>query len=155
MVNTKILLSVVIVLLIGVAAATYHVTTTTPGLWQPTTSQGDQKSADQGTSTQSGSQQSGTQTGSQSGTQTQSGTSSQVSQSGNGESDVGISTTEAKSLAKTHIGLADATAGTPILKLINGKKVYVVPVIYNGKQAGEIWIDAQTGKCIGGAGGAP
>jgi hypothetical protein len=38
---------------------------------------------------------------------------------------------------------------------MNGTKVYIVPVIYGGKQAGEIWINAQTGKNIGGAGGAP
>jgi hypothetical protein len=147
MVNTKILLSVVIVLLIGVAAATYHVTTTTPGFWQPTTSQDNQKSTDQGTSTPS--------EGSQ--TQTQSGTTSTVSQdaNSNGGSTVDISATKAKVIAQKYIEQDGATAGTPILKKMNGKQTYIVPVNMNGKQVGEIWIDAQTGENIGGAGGAP
>ena len=33
--------------------------------------------------------------------------------------------------------------------------VYIVPVIINGKNVGEIDIDANTGKNIGGAGGSP
>lgn len=150
MVNTKILLSVVIVLVIGVAAATYQVTTTNQGLWQPTTSQDTQQSSsDQGTTQSEGSQ-----------TQTQSGTASTVSQgtdsNANGGSSVKISSSEAKSIVQNkYIEQAGATAGTPTLKTINGEKVYIVPVIYKGKQAGEIWIDAQTGKNIGGAGGAP
>jgi hypothetical protein len=37
---------------------------------------------------------------------------------------------------------------------MDGKKVYVVPVTIDDKQ-GEVWIDAQTGENIGGAGGAP
>ena len=148
MVNTKILLSVVIVLLIGVAAATYHVTTTTPGLWQPTTSQDNQQSSDQGTTTPSDGSQ----------TQTQSGTTSTGSHtsSSNGGSSVKISASEAKSLVQNnYIEQDGATAGTPILKKMNGKQTYIVPVNMNGKQVGEIWIDAQTGKNIGGAGGAP
>jgi uncharacterized membrane protein YkoI len=144
MVNTKILLSVVIVLLIGVAAASYQMTTNTPGLWQPTTSQ-DQKSSDQVTSTQS--------EGSQSGTQSE--TTSTGSQTANGGSSVEISITKAKSIAQNYIEQPGATAGTPKLKTMNGTKVYIVPVIYKGEQAGEIWIDAKTGKNVGGAGGAP
>lgn len=149
MVNTKILLSIVIVLLIGVAAATYQVTTTTPGLWQPTTSQDNQQSTDQGTSTPS--------EGSQ--TQTQSGTTSTVSQDANsnpnGGSNVAISVTKAKLIAQKYIQQDGATAGTPKLKTMNGKQTYIVPVNLNGDQVGEIWIDAQTGENIGGAGGAP
>jgi uncharacterized membrane protein YkoI len=144
MVNTKILLSVVIVLLIGVAAASYQITTNTPGLWQPTTSQ-DQKSSDQVTSTQS--------EGSQSGTQSE--TTSTGSQTANGGSSVGISITKAKSIAQNYIEQPGAAAGTPKLQTMNGTKVYIVPVIYKGEQAGEIWIDAKTGKNVGGAGGAP
>jgi uncharacterized membrane protein YkoI len=144
MVNTKILLSVVIVLLIGVAAASYQITTNTPGLWQPTTSQ-DQKSPDQATSTQS--------EGSQSGTPSE--TTSTGSQTANGGSSVAISITKAKSIAQNYIEQPGATAGTPKLQTMNGTKVYIVPVIYKGEQAGEIWIDAKTGKNIGGAGGAP
>ena len=150
MVNTKILLSVVIVLLIGGAAATYHVTTTTPGLWQPTTSQDNQQSSDQGVTTQSD--------GSQAQTQTQSGTTSTGSQtsSSNGGSSVKITASEAKSIVQNnYIEQDGATAGTPKLTTMNGEKVYIVPIMYNGKQAGEIWIDAKTGKNIGGAGGAP
>ena len=149
MVNTKILLSVVIVLLIGVAAATYHVTTTTPGFWQPTTSQDNQQSSDQGTTTQSDGSQ--TQSG------TQSGTTSTVSQdaNSNGGSTVDISATKAKVIAQKYIEQDGATAGTPILKKVNGKQTYIVPVNMNGEHVGEIWIDAQTGENIGGAGGAP
>ncbi|MGB9978721.1 PepSY domain-containing protein [Methanobacterium sp.] len=149
MVNTKILLSVVIVLLIGVAAATYHVTTTTPGLWQPTTSQDTQQSSDQGTTTQSDGSQTQTQSGTTSGSQG-------VNSNSNGGSSVKISTSEAKSIVQNkYIEQEGAKAGTPKLTTMNGKKVYVVPVIYNGEQSGEIWIDAQTGDNIGGAGGAP
>lgn len=143
MVNTKILLSVVIVLLIGVAAASYQITTSTPGLWQPTTSQ--DQSTDQSTDTQSEVSQD----------ETQSETTSQGSQSGDGGSNVEISATKAKSIAQKYIEQPGATAGTPKLTTMDGTQVYIVPVIYNDKQAGEIWIDAQTGKNVGGAGGAP
>jgi len=69
---------------------------------------------------------------------------------------VKISASEAKSIVQNnYIEQDGAKAGTPKLTTMNGEKVYVVPIIYNGKQAGEIWIDAQTGKNIGGAGGAP
>ena len=39
MIDRKILISIVIVLLIGVAAASYQITTKTPGVWQPSVSQ--------------------------------------------------------------------------------------------------------------------
>ena len=143
MVNTKILISVVIVLLIGVAAAGYQISTNTPGLLQPTTTQ-DQKSTDQ-SQVQSGGSQSGTQGGTTSG----------GSQSGDGGNDVKISPAQAKSIAQKSIAQEGATTGAPKLITMNGKKVYVVPVIDNGKTSGEIWIDAQTGENIGGAGGAP
>lgn len=150
MVNTKILLSVVIVLLIGVAAASYQITTSTPGLWQPTTSQGqsEEQSTDQVTSTESG--------GSQSGTQGETTSTSGGSESESGDSSVKISASKAKSIVQNkYIEQPGATAGTPKLQTMNGKKVYVVPVIYKGEQAGEIWIDPETGDNIGGAGGAP
>ena len=35
MIDKKILISIVIVLIIGVAAASYQITTKTPGVWQP------------------------------------------------------------------------------------------------------------------------
>ena len=49
MIDTKILISIVIVLLIGVAAASYQITTKTPGVWQPSVSQA-QAATDQGSS---------------------------------------------------------------------------------------------------------
>jgi uncharacterized membrane protein YkoI len=142
MVKTKILISVVIVLLIGVAAAGYQISSTnTPGLLQPTSLQ-EQQSTDQ-SSQQSIQSQSGTQGGTTSGG------------SVNGGSSVKITPSQAKSIAQKSIEQPGATTGTPKLKTINGTKVYIVPVIDNGKTAGEIWIDAQTGENIGGAGGAP
>ena len=144
MVKTKILISVIIVLLIGVAAAGYQISSTsTPGLLQPTSLQ-EQQSTDQ-----SGQQSVQSQTG------TSGGTTSGVSQSGNGGSNVKITPSQAKSIAQKSIEQPSATTGTPKLKIINGTKVYIVPVIDNGITAGEIWINAQTGENIGGAGGAP
>ncbi len=144
MVKTKILISVIIVLLIGVAAAGYQITSTnTPGLWQPT------NPVEQTTTDQSSQQSLNPQSA------TQGGTTSGGSQSGNGGSNVKITSSQAKSIAQKSIEQPGATAGTPKLTTMNGTKVYVVPVIYNGKTAGEIWIDAKTGENIGGAGGAP
>jgi len=144
MVKTKILISVIIVALIGVAAAGYQINSTkTPGLWQPTTT------SEQTPTDQSNQQSVQTQSGSQSGT------TSGGSQSTQGGSNVKITVSQAKSIAQKSIEQPGATAGTPKLKTLNGTKIYIVPVIYNGKTAGEIWIDAQTGENIGGAGGAP
>lgn len=144
MVKTKILISVIIVALIGVAAAGYQINSTkTPGLWQPTTT------SEQPSTDQSNQQSVQTQSGTQSGT---SGKSQSASQ---GSSNVKITVSQAKSIAQKSIEQPGATAGTPKLKTLNGTKIYIVPVIYNGKTAGEIWIDAQTGENIGGAGGAP
>ncbi len=65
-----------------------------------------------------------------------------------------ISAADAQSIAKQYILQPGAQAGTPDLKEINGEKIYIVPVIIDGKNVGEIDIDAQTGKNVGGAGGA-
>jgi uncharacterized membrane protein YkoI len=65
-----------------------------------------------------------------------------------------ISAADAQSIAQTYIIQPNAKAGTPILKEINGAQIYTVPVIMNGNNVGEIDIDAQTGKNVGGAGGA-
>ncbi|MGF7117235.1 PepSY domain-containing protein [Methanobacterium oryzae] len=144
MVNTKIILSIAIVLLIGIAAASYQMTTSSQQLWQPTTSQ-EQTSSDS-SNTQSEQTQSGTQGGTTSGD----------SQGGDGGNNVKISSDEAKSIAQQSIELQGATAGTPQLTTMNGQKVYVVPVIdENGEKVGEIWVDPETGENIGGAGGAP
>lgn len=141
MVNTKILVSIVIVLLIGIAAASYQMTTDSPGLWQPTTSQ--EQTSD--SNTQSEQTQSGTQDGTTSGD----------SQSGDGGNNVKISSAEAKSIAQQSIEEPGATAGTPELKTVNGEQIYVVPVVKDNKKIGEIWVDPETGENIGGAGGAP
>lgn len=66
-----------------------------------------------------------------------------------------ISATKAQEIAKKYIEEPGARAGTPKLTSIDGKEVYIVPVIDNGQQVGEIEIDAQTGENLGGAGGAP
>lgn len=62
---------------------------------------------------------------------------------------------EAKSLAQKYIEEPEEEAGTPELKNLSGKRIYVVPIILNNKIVGEIYIDQNTGKNIGGAGGAP
>jgi uncharacterized membrane protein YkoI len=64
-----------------------------------------------------------------------------------------ISASEAKKIASNYINQTGATAGTPQLVNQSGTEVYIVPVIYNGQIAGEIDIDAKTGKNLGGAGG--
>jgi uncharacterized membrane protein YkoI len=64
-----------------------------------------------------------------------------------------ISSEEAQQIAQKFIEQPGATAGTPQLKEIDGKSIYVVPVMIDGKAVGEIEIDAQTGENLGGAGG--
>lgn len=64
-----------------------------------------------------------------------------------------ISPTEAQEIAAKYIEQAGATPGTPNLISQDGKKVYVVPVIINNKNVGEIDVDAQSGSNLGGAGG--
>lgn len=64
-----------------------------------------------------------------------------------------ISSSEAQKKASEYINQTGAYAGTPKLVNQDGTMVYIVPVIYNGQTAGEIDIDAQTGRNLGGAGG--
>ena len=66
-----------------------------------------------------------------------------------------ITATQAQQLANKYIEQAGATTGTPQLTTVNGKPVYIVPIIYNGNTVGQIEIDATTGQNLGGAGGAP
>ena len=66
-----------------------------------------------------------------------------------------ISSAEAMKIANTYIQVSNATAGTPSLVKQDNKMVYVVPIIDNGNNVGEIDIDAQTGANLGGAGGSP
>ncbi len=64
-----------------------------------------------------------------------------------------ISSEQAQEIAQKFIEQPGATAGTPQLTEIDGKSIYVVPVMVDGKSVGEIEIDAQTGENLGGAGG--
>lgn len=144
MVKIKILLSLVIVLLIGVAAAGYQISNSAPKLWQPTITQ-EPISTDQSSKSTVDSQSGSIKT-------TSGGIQSQTGRSSSSET---ITSTRAKTIATKSINLPGATPGTPSLTKINGKKVYIVPIENNGQKAGEIWIDAQTGENVGGAGGAP
>jgi uncharacterized membrane protein YkoI len=145
MIDKKILISIVIVLLIGVAAAGYQITTKTTGFWQTGVSQA-QTPTDQGSSGVSSSGQ--TQTGSQS---------SSSGSSSTGGVTVKITSSQAKSIAQKSILETTASAGTPKLTTLDGKAVYNVPIVdkTTGKQVGELVINAQTGEIIEGAGGAP
>lgn len=154
MIDKKILISIVIVLLIGVAAASYQISTKTPGIWQPSVSQAETQAADQGSTgkTSSGQAQSSSQP------QTSTSTSSSSSSSG---SDTGTTTlktpTEIIEIAAKNIYDSSAIAGTPEQKTIEGKQVYYVPVVNKSNpqdQQGYFIIDAKTGKIIEGAGGA-
>ena len=64
-----------------------------------------------------------------------------------------ISSEEAKKIATKYIEVSGATAGTPKLVNQDNKMVYIVPVMVNGENVGEIDIDAETGANLGGAGG--
>ncbi len=66
-----------------------------------------------------------------------------------------ISTAEAQKIASNFIEEAGVTAGSPTLTKQNNQMVYIVPIIDNGQNVGEIIIDAETGKNLGGAGGSP
>jgi uncharacterized membrane protein YkoI len=66
-----------------------------------------------------------------------------------------IPASQAKKMAGQYIEEPGATAGTPELVRSGNQKVYLVPVILNGEQVGEIEIDAVTGENRGGSGGAP
>ena len=64
-----------------------------------------------------------------------------------------ISPAEAQQIAAKYIEQAGATPGSPNLVSQNGKKVYIVPVMLNNTNVGEIDINAQDGSNLGGAGG--
>ena len=151
MIDKKILISIVIVLLIGVAAASYQITTKTPGIWQPSVLQA-QTAPDQGSSGASSSSGQA-QTGSQS---LSSPSSSTTGQSGSG-GDTLKSPEEIKKMIVKNNVIQDSTAsaGTPVLTTLDGKQVYNVPILINNNQVGEVVVDAHTGAIIEGAGGAP
>jgi hypothetical protein len=64
-----------------------------------------------------------------------------------------ISPAQAQEIAAKYIEQAGATPSTPDLISQNGKKVYIVPVIENNVNVGEIDLDAHDGSNLGGAGG--
>ncbi len=146
MIDSKILISVVIVLLIGVVAAGYQVSKT-PGFWQPVASNNPDSYKESGLD--------GTDSVSQQSSGSSPSTSLSQQQSGSGIDYVKISSSEAQSIAQKSIVQEGAVAGTPNLINSYGQKIYVVPIFMNGNQVGEIYIDPQTGKNLGGAGGAP
>ncbi len=139
MISKKLLIPIVIVLLIGVTAASYQVTTTTPGIWQPSVIQA-QTSFNNGSSAYSNSAIPGTQS---------------VSSPKNGskEVDVKILPSEAKNIVQQNVLVPGFKAGTPDLTTLNGKIVYYVPILNGTIQAGEMYVDAQTGNILEGAGG--
>jgi hypothetical protein len=147
MLDKKILISIVIVLVIGVAAASYQATTKTPGIWQSGV-------AEQQLPTEQGSDGSSalTSTGSSSGVvQSSSHSSSSSGQSGSN----GITTGQAKALKIAKAGIEDpsVTAGTPVLI---GTSTYRVTLYdANGKDSGYFIVDTNTDKITEGAGGAP
>jgi uncharacterized protein YxeA len=73
----------------------------------------------------------------------------------NNNTQINISLAEARNIAATYIQVSGAVAGMPTLVYQSNKLVYIVPVMENGTNVGEIDIDAQTGHNLGGAGGAP
>jgi uncharacterized membrane protein YkoI len=64
-----------------------------------------------------------------------------------------ISSEEAQKIATKYIEVSGATTGTPTLVKQDNKSVYIVPIMQNGTNVGEIYIDAETGANLGGAGG--
>jgi uncharacterized membrane protein YkoI len=141
-IEKKILISIVIVLLIGVAAASYQITSTTPGIWQPSVTQA-QTSADQGSSgSTSESGITGTQPSSVS-----------SSKSGTGNVNVKVLPSEAKETVQKNVLVPGFSTGTPNLTTLDGKLVYLVPILNGTKQTGEMYVDAQTGDILEGAGG--
>jgi hypothetical protein len=64
-----------------------------------------------------------------------------------------ISPAKAQKIAEKYIKEPGATAGIPKWEEVGGEMVYIVPVMINGTNVGEITINAITGENMGGAGG--
>lgn len=79
----------------------------------------------------------------------------EASSSDNSPNSGQISSSEAQSNADQYIEDPNASTGTPKTVYIANKKTYVVPVVEDNKNVGEIQIDPKTGENVGGAGGAP
>ena len=62
---------------------------------------------------------------------------------------------KSRQIARKYIKEPNAVAGKPERYKIGGKCTDIVPVLLKGKRVGEINIDPQTWKNVGGAGGAP
>lgn len=60
-----------------------------------------------------------------------------------------LSPLEAQEMAEKYIEEPGATAGTPEWKEIDDEIVYIVPVVMNGTNVGEITINAITGENMG------
>lgn len=150
MLDKKILISIVIVLVIGVAAASYQATTKTPGVWQSGVAE-QQLPTEQGSTGSDGSSAL-TSTSSSSGiVQKEPQSSSSSGQSGSN----GITAEQAKALSIAKAGIIGSSvkAGTPVLI---GTSTYKV-TLYNadGVDSGYFIIDTNKDKIIEGAGGAP
>jgi len=142
--NSKIIVSIGVVLMIGVVAAGYQITNNQEQ-WQLADLQQNKNPADSSVSDQSSSADG----------QSASGSGTASGQSGSGGDNVKISPSEAQKIAQKYIETQDVEAGTPKLVEMGGIPTYVVPLISNGKIVGEIYIDPKTGENVGGAGGAP
>jgi uncharacterized membrane protein YkoI len=64
-----------------------------------------------------------------------------------------ISPSDAEKIAIQYIEQPGASTGKAELVNQDGKKVYIVPIIKNAKNVGEIDLDAHRGSNLGGAGG--
>ncbi len=145
MIDTKILLSVVIVVLIGVAAAGYHISGQNLGFWQPTTpttspattQSPDTSQGSSGLSSSSSGQEQTTGTGVYS---------SGTSKTGTGGSSI-ISSSEARSIAQSKISSSDEIKSVTL----SSDKTYYTVKLTNGY----LIIDAKTGKVTEGAGSNP
>ncbi|MDI6702578.1 PepSY domain-containing protein [Methanothermobacter wolfeii] len=147
MINSKILASVAIVLIIGAVAAGYQVSQNSESLWK--------FANPQGSSNPNPTEESSVHSESPSASSDVSGEGSADGSGGDSGMNVKVSSSEAKKIAQSYIKQEGAVAGTPRLVKMNGKTVYLVPIEMNGKTVGEIYIDPITGKNLGGAGGAP
>ena len=153
MIDSKLIISVAIVLIIGAIAAGYQISNNPEILWQPTSSDSTNPSSPGTGSGAGGAGGSAGAGGGAGGSAGGSSGSSGINIGGNGG--YPVSPSEAQNIAQGYIKEEGAKAGTPRLVNIGGEPVYVVPIEKDGKIIGEIHIDPVTGKNMGGGGGAP
>jgi len=152
MIDSKIIISVTIVLIIGAIAAGYQITSNPKILWQPTNPD-DTNLPPSGSGGGAGGSGASNGGGDNSAGASGSSSASNINSESNGG--YSVSPSEAQNIAQQYVEEEGATTGTPHLVTIAGKPVYVVPIEKDGKIIGEIHIDPKTGENIGGAGGAP